>query len=549
MSNGCDFLGKKWNVLEPKEIYDTYDSITNKILKIRGIQDKNKFLEPKEEDINSPWELSNMKEAVEIIINAIENKLKIGVYGDIDTDGVTSLVFMYKYLKNYNIEPQILYHQRKYGHGIKVNNVPKDLDLLIVVDSSSNSVNECLELKENMNIIILDHHHFERDNPHAIIVNPQYNNYSNKYLSGVGVVYQTCKAIDEITMNFYAEDYIDICAVGLIGDMMNVTQPETRYLIQKGLLKIHNNCNPSLLTILKYLKKEYKPNATTIAFYLVPFINSIIRLGKIEDIINILITEDIKKLKEMIKLCGGMNDKRKLLQSDIVEQIDKIIDLTHKIIIIDATKLKATSTLNGLIANNIAQKYQKPTLVVSLDLETNIFSGSGRGYGNEFDFKQVLSDTGLFESVEGHSSAFGVEFKKENIEEIYKITDEELEYIKQEYIIEVDMKINVEDITWDLLYEIQRLSFIAGEGFKEPTFIIEDLTVGDIKIMKDIHLKFNAEDLDCVKFNVTEEEIKNIEDAMFVDVVGSLSVNSWYNFGKKEVIKSKQVLVKDVKTY
>ena len=394
-------MKKNWKVLEPKEIYDTYDSITNKILKIRGIKNKDKFLNPTEFDVNSHWKLSNMKKAVEIIINAIQNNLKIGIYGDIDTDGITSLVFMYKYLKNYNIEPKILYHQRKDGHGIKVNNISKSIDLLIVVDSSSNSIDECFELKDYMDIIILDHHHFERDNPYAIIVNPQYNDYENKYLSGVGVVYQTCKAIDEITMNFYADEYIDICAVGLIGDMMDVTQPETRFLIQKGLLKIHNNCDSSLLAILKYLKKEYKPNATTIAFYLVPFINSIIRLGKIEDIINILITDDPKKLKEMIKLCGGMNDKRKLLQSNIVEQIDEIIDLSHKIIIIDATKLKANSTLNGLIANSIAQKYQKPTLVVNLDTEVNTFNGSGRGYGNEFDFKQILSDTGLFESVEG----------------------------------------------------------------------------------------------------------------------------------------------------
>jgi len=542
-------LKKNWKVLEPKEIYDTYDSITNKILKIRGIKNKDKFLNPTEFDVNSHWKLSNMKKAVEIIINAIQNNLKIGIYGDIDTDGITSLVFMYKYLKNYNIEPKILYHQRKDGHGIKVNNISKSIDLLIVVDSSSNSIDECFELKDYMDIIILDHHHFERDNPYAIIVNPQYNDYENKYLSGVGVVYQTCKAIDEITMNFYADEYIDICAVGLIGDMMDVTQPETRFLIQKGLLKIHNNCDSSLLAILKYLKKEYKPNATTIAFYLVPFINSIIRLGKIEDIINILITDDHKKLKKMIKLCGGMNDKRKLLQSNIVEQIDEIIDLSHKIIIIDATKLKANSTLNGLIANSIAQKYQKPTLVVSLDTEANTFNGSGRGYGNEFDFKQILSDTGLFESVEGHSSAFGLEFKPENIEKIYEIIDEKLEHIKQEYIVKADMKINVDDITWDLLYEIQRLSFIAGEGFKEPTFIIEDLFIGEIKIMKDIHLKFNAEDLECVKFNVTTNEIQDIKNAMFVDVLGNLSVNSWYNFGKKEVIKSKQVLIKDIKIY
>ena len=542
-------LKENWKVLEPKEKYNEYDSMTDKILKIRGIKDKERFLKPSDNDINSPWELSNMELAVEKIINAINNKLIVGIYGDIDTDGVTSLTIKYKYLSDCGLSPIIIYHQRNKGHGIIVDNVPKELDLLIIVDSSSNSVEECKELSKDMDIVILDHHNIEKDNPYAIVVNPQCNNYPNKNLSGAGVVYQTCKAIDEEMLTFYADNYIDICAVGLIGDMMDVSDPETRALIQKGLLKIHNNCDKSLKAILKHLKKEYKPNATTIAFYLVPFINSIIRLGKIENIIEILTTEDEKRLKVLIKSCGGMNDKRKILQAEIVEKIESIINLDHKIIIVDVTELKANTTLNGLIAQNVAQKYQKSTLVVSLDKETGTLGGSGRGYGNEFDFKEALSRTGLFESVEGHSGAFGVEFKPDNLNQIYEIIDLELEHMKQEYVVEADMIIKVEDITWDLLYEIQRLSFIAGQGFKEPLFIIEDLPVGDVKIMKEIHIKFDAEDLECVKFNVSEDEISGIERSMFVDVLGSLSVNSWYNFGTKTTIRSKQVMIKDVQVY
>jgi len=542
-------LKQNWKVLDSKEEYNDYDSITEKILKIRGVKDKEKFLNPKDDDINNPWELSNMGLAVDKIIYAIENKSKIGIYADIDSDGVTSATIMYKYLNEFGIKGILLYHQRNKGHGVIVENVPQDLDLLIIVDSSSNSVDECKELSKYMEIVVLDHHNIEKYNPYAVIVNSQSNGYPNKNLSGAGVVYQTCKAIDEELLTFYSENYIDFCAVGLIGDMMDVSDPETRALIQKGLLKIHNNCDRSLKAILKHLKKEYKPNATTIAFYLVPFINSIIRLGKIQDVLEILTTDDEKRLKALIKECGGMNNKRKELQAEIVEKIEEIVNLEHKIIIVDVTNLKANATLNGLIAQNVAQKYQRPTLVVSLDKETNTLGGSGRGYGNDFDFKDALSRTGLFESVEGHSGAFGVEFKPEHLNQIYQVIDLELENMKQEYVIEADMIINVEDITWDLLYEIQRLSFIAGQGFKEPLFIIKDLPMGEIKIMKDIHIKFNAEDLECVKFNVSSDEINEIENAMLVDVLGNLSVNSWYNFGTKTTIRSKQILISDLETY
>ena len=542
-------LKETWKLLSEGKDIKSYHSMTDMILDIRGIENKETFLNPKETDVNSPWYLSNMKRAVDTIIDAIENNLTIGIYADIDADGVTSTDIMYKYLKNFNIEPVLIYHQRKENHGIKVENVPEDLDLLIIVDSSSNSTEECFLLSKSMNIVILDHHEFEKDNPYAIIVNPQYNDYPNKYLSGAGVVYQVCKAIDEIMLTDFADKYIDIACVGLIGDMMDVTNPETRYLIYKGLLKIHNNCDKNLMAILKNLKKDYKPNATTIGFYLVPFINSIIRLGKIETILEILTTEDDKNLKKLIKASSNKNEERKEIQSDIVEKIDNIIDLSHKIIIVNVSELKANKTLNGLIAQNVAQKYQKPTLVVSLDNETNMFVGSGRGYGNAFDFRQLLSDTNLFENASGHPSAFGVEFSPDNLEKIFEFIDTELENLKQDYKIEADIAINVEDITWDLAYEMQKLSFITGKGFKEPLFIIEDLPVGAVKTMKDIHLKFNAEDLECVKFNVSESEIDEVKNALCIDVLGSIGVNSWYNFGTKQTIRSKQVLATDVQVY
>lgn len=539
----------EWKVAEPKEKYGELDTMTDKILKIRGIKDRETFLEPKESDVNSPFALSNMQEAVDKIIKAIKTNSIIGIYCDIDTDGVTSATIMYKYLKNHGINAQLLYHQRKDNHGVIINNVPKDINLLIIVDSSTSSAKECSVLSKTMDIIILDHHESERKNKYAIIVNPQLNDYSNKHLSGAGVVYQTCKAIDQTLLTFYADEYIDICAVGLVGDMMDVTNPETRYLIHKGLIKIQNKCDKNLLAILKKVGKEYKPNATSIAFYLVPFINAIIRLGKIEDALEILTTDDDIRLKALIKACGGKNENRKVLQADIVEEIEKTIDLSHKMIIADVTSINVNKTLNGLIANAIAQKYQKPTIVVSLDTDDNLLKGSGRGYGSKFDFKKVLTDTGLFDSVAGHSGAFGCEILPIKLNDVYAIVDKMLENIEQDMKIEADMVIEVEDISWDLAYEIQALSFIAGTGFKEPIFIIRGLSAENVKVMKEVHLKFNAEDLECVKFNVSLEEIQSVEDSLLIDIVGSISVNAWYNFGTKKTIKTKQVMLKDFIVY
>lgn len=534
-----------WNARMSNVKFEEHDSIVDKILKLRGIKDRNKFLYPSMNDINDPFKLSNMDKATKAISNGIKNNKTFAVYGDVDTDGITSLTEMVRYLEDCGISPHVLYHQRKDGHGVIVDNVPEDVEVLIIVDSSSNSINECKQLKDKgMDVIILDHHIGE-DNPYAIIVNPQYNNYPNKDLSGAGVVYQTMRALDVMMNTEYADKYLDVCAVGLIGDMMDVSNSETRALIYFGLKKMQENCYPQLSFILKRLKKDYKPKATDISFYVVPFINSIIRLNKIENIVDIMLSNDDKYCKKLIKDCVDLNDNRKIMQSDLLEQLEENIDDTHRILIV--VSQDENSNLNGLVANNLAQKYQKPTLV--LKEHNGMLDGSGRGYDNKIDFRKLLLDSGLCEYVEGHDNSFGIEFKKDNIDALYAYFDNALEQSLGEKVIEYDLEFNEDDITWDILKELEPLYFITGKGFQDPTFLVKDLSINDTKIMKDIHIKVNTNDLECVKFNLSEDEIKQINDSLMFDAIGTLTINSWYNFGTKKTIRTKQMKLDDIKLY
>lgn len=539
----------RYKIKEPKIKFDKDDNIIDKILKIRGIKNKEEFLFPSKDVLHSYWELSDMKEAVKITTYAIQNNFKIGVYGDIDTDGVTSLAIIYHYLKKYNINPINIYHQRKDGHGVIVDNVPKDLDLLIIVDSSTNSVKECKELSKNMNIIILDHHESDKKNPYAVIVNPQINDYPNKHLSGAGVCYKFCQAIDEVSEKDYAKELVDFCAIGLIGDMMNVAELETRRLILEGIFKIHNNCNIQLKLLLKHLKKDYKPNTTDISFYVVPFINSIIRLNQIEDAITILTSDDEKTIKDTIKKCDKLNKQRKKIQAELVKKVEKKIDHSHKTIfvIMDDVREK-NKTLNGLVANNIMQKYKKPTFILNLNEETNSYVGSGRSLGN-IDVRELMNQCELSVEAEGHEGAFGVEIKKSELNNLINLLDDKLKDVDYDNSILVDLELKQSDITWELLQDISKLNFIVGEGFKTPQFLIKCLFKTNAKIMKDIHIKLQTNDLDCLKFNLSEYEVDRLYNAFCFDVIGSLNINSWYNFKTRQAEKSKQVLITDINIY
>ena len=543
-----------WEQRVPKIKYDKYDTYTSKILKIRGIEDEDTFLSPSIYNINSPFLFNNMEIVVRKIIYAIQNKIKIGIYGDIDCDGVTALAIINNYLRNFTNNIELLYHQRKDGHGIKPERVFEKLnsgDLLIIVDSSTNSVDECKIVSEkNIDIIVLDHHEKELDNPYATIVNHQIDNYPNKSLSGAGICFQLCRAIDELCdMELHRMCY-DLASVGLIGDMMDVTNSETRAIIFQGLKDIHSGeYNLGIRHALKVLNKHYNPNSSAISFYLAPLINSTIRLGKIELAIELLTSEDENRCIEIAKECKKMNDSRKTLQKGIIEEIEKVIDNENNILLIDTTNINMKSGMNGLIAGDLAGKYGKPTIVIKK--ENGLCFGSARGTKDIPNFKDIMESTFLFEMTQGHNAACGVEFLEEYESEIIKSLNKILDNKDLEYRIEYDLMLTEDEITWDLCYEMQKLSFITGVGFEEPLFLIENLSMDSVgSLGKDEnHMKGIKGEMEFVKFFVDSLEIQEFKDATMTDLLVNLDINSWYNFGKKEMVRTKQCRIKDLINY
>lgn len=536
-----------WKVREPIIQFNDSDFITDKILKIRGIEDRYEFLNPSISNLNSPFALSNMQLAIDTVIQYIFNNKKIGIYADIDTDGVMSATVAYRYLKNFTDNVEILYHQRKEGHGVQVQKcIDSNLDMVIVVDSSTNSVKECKSLKESdIETLILDHHIKETDNPFAIIVNPQLCSYPNKALSGAGVVFQFCRAFDEVMNTNYAFNYIEFVAIGLIGDMMNVTQMETRYLIYEGLNKIRSEKRDIVIDIaLKELNNWYMPNSTDIAFSLVPMINSAIRLGHIEWPLEIFTTNDKARAKELIKKCVSLNKKRKGKQKTIIDEIE--INNDNSIIIVNATKNNIDSPMRGLIANDIANTYQKPCLVVSE--EGDWMAGSGRSFGDVVSFKDILAETKLFSFLEGHQEAFGVEFAKKDIDNIHRALNEILPETDKKLVLEADMEVDASNLNWQFVYDILPLYLICGSGFEEPKFIIKNIGYDSCKTMGQFknHLKLSNEDYEIVKFNTTQRTINDAYDKKYKNILGSIGINTWYNFGKRELIHSLQIVADDL---
>ena len=93
---------KEWVIKDTNSeisLNTSYPRIIETILISRGIINEEvieAFLEPALKSLGDPFALPQMSTAVDRILEAIDKKENIVVYGDYDVDGVTSLTMMKK---------------------------------------------------------------------------------------------------------------------------------------------------------------------------------------------------------------------------------------------------------------------------------------------------------------------------------------------------------------------------------------------------------------------------------------------------------------------
>jgi single-stranded-DNA-specific exonuclease len=525
------------------------------ILNNRGIMDIERFLNLDESVINDWRNLCNIDKAVNCLLNHIKNNNKIFVQVDSDSDGYCSAAILINYLNSVLPNVDLCWHLHKgKQHGVVIEDIPDDIDLIIIPDAGSNQFEEHKKLQEKgIDVIVLDHHECEKESESAIVVNNQLSpQYPNKNFSGAGITYKFCKAIDEHLGINKADYFLDLVAVGNIADMMDMRELETRYYVLKGLENINNSFIKALLKQQEY-SINGEINITNIAFYIVPLINAAIRVGDEEDKINMMksflesnemVYYKKKDINESIQTATArrlynLKNKQNRLRDKGVELIEKRIEekglLSNKILIVNVTEI-LDKNLTGLVANQISRKYKRPVLLIRQKDNSTIFGGSARGYekGVLKDFKQFLQDIDKFIFCEGHKNAFGFEIEAEKLIEVNNIINDLLKDVEidvDEY--EVDFIIPLEKFNSQIIYDIHKLKDIWGNNIEEPLMALTNVTVNkeDIQLLgkNKNTFKFKCRDIDFIKFNYNEETFNEVfnGECFVMEVVGRCSVNQW----------------------
>ena len=506
------------------DIFDT-------IMQQRGIEDVEHFLNPTEKDMLPLKNLVNIRKAYDILMHHIDNKNDILLLADTDTDGITSGTIMARYLRSMGVECTTLINEGK-AHGLLGQDLDRfnGADLLIIVDSLDANTEHYSKLKEQgMDIIVLDHHAVNPDVPYddyITLVTSQIN-YDNPALSGAGVVWKFCKYIDEQELTDYVDELVDLAACGLVADMVDMTNMENRYIVSKGLEKINN---PALKKIIG----SYEFNSTAIAFSVAPLVNAANRLNKNEYALNTFLSDDNKEVLSNMKILKQCKEDQNNIISELIQDIIKQCDkqLDKKMITVF---IESEFGIAGLIGNKILEKYQRPLLILK-DCG-DIYSGSMRSIGVE-DFRQMCEDSGLAEA-KGHESASGITIKKCDFEKFCEYIEKELSQVDFSIEVDVDIKINVNDITRSLVDKIKSIDRVSGTGFKPIKCLVEGMTNYEVGQMSDYkHLVLKPNDYtQFIKWNFNGS-FEDFEDYSMlneeIQVVGNLDSGF---FGRKFVLK------------
>ena len=546
------------------------------ILKLKGIKDINSFLNPTIKNTESELLFDNIEKARDVFVKHIKNKSVIDLLVDCDVDGFTSASNIYQYIKriNSNIEIRCFIHKGKI-HGLSefVDSMCEDDSKLIIVpDAGSGDSKECKKLIEcGKDIIILDHHSINASDNPAIVVNNQLSDkITDKAMTGVGITYKFTKLLDKYYGVNYADDYLDLVALGMIGDRADVVNLQTRYLVLKGLEQIRNKVNKNkLISVLVDAQMYSMNNKITIngiGFYVCPLMNSMIRLGEYEDkrymfealcnsdemldrkvrgkgVVNMTIQEYV------LKACQSSNRKQKKITEEsatvLSEEIKKF-NMDKLPILICNARDDVDSNSTGLIANRLADQYQRPCLLMRR--KGDICKGSGRGSDKceILDFNQWCKDTGLFNKVEGHPGAFGCEIDFENTNKLFSLLSTMRKIDEPTYHV-----YNVYDanqIHDQIIKNVAKWDAIWGNTVSEPIFLIKNIPCNKYNLYlfgsKQNKIEFTYHNIKFVKqtrgssLASLYKEIISIGDNFEFDIVGKFSID--YKSGK-----AAQVIVED----
>ncbi len=557
-----NWIQKEFNLEDLNFFKDNFflDEIIAKLLAIKNIkrEDAKLFLDPTiKNSLLDPYLLKDMDKAVERTAQSISNNEKIGIFGDYDVDGATSTAVLGHYFKSLNIPIEIYIPDRQQeGFGPNIDGfnklIKQGCKIIFTVDCGTLSY-EPIEFanKNNINVIIIDHHQSEITLPKAhSIVNP--NRFDDRselnYLCAAGVCFMFLVALNKKLRNenWFEKNstnepnllnYLDLVSLGTVCDVVPLVNLN-RAFVNQGIKIMSQKKNIGLKTLMDLCEVPNDISPYHLGYILGPRINAGGRVGKSTHGANLLLSENSQEVYQIANDLNNYNKDRQLLEKDL---LNLILNSTQNInddpVIVLAGENWHEGVI-GIIAARIKEKFNKPAFIISIN--GNIGKGSARSiYGFDIGTAVISAvQNNLLVRGGGHKMAAGFTIDINKIEEFRSFLIRKFKSINMQLEKKLDLyfdsTIAPSAINYEFYQKINTLSPF-GSGNSEPKFVIENVKLIKSNIVGEKHIKSIFEGADGSIFkSITFNSVSNnlgahllAKSSKNLNILGKLSLNQW----------------------
>lgn len=455
--------------------------IQAKLFAIRGIntdQQLDFWLNADESKLADPFLMHDMKKTVDRINQAIDKGEKITVYGDYDADGITATSIMVETLSILGADVDFFIPNRfDDGYGPSLERyqelVSNGTKLIITVDNGVTGIEEVNYAKKcGVDTIVTDHHIFQDEIPDAYaIVHCNYPNQDYPFddYCGAGVAYTICRALMADNMS----ELLDLAMIGTIGDMVKVSG-EGHIIVKRGLEILNNTQRPGLRALIKNAGLELGSiDASDVGFAICPRINAVGRLADANLAVNLLLCDDEEEAEKLASIVEKLNDKRKQLTQEIFEICEKQIQQygwqSKKTLVLYDHNFH--EGVLGLVTNKIAEKYHKPTIILT-EADNGELKGSGRSVVGFNLFNALIKLKGtVLTKFGGHEFACGLSLKKDSLVKLRDCFESSFQPVATSELVKMyDDELNLNDLTLDTYRQMVKVGPFGTDN-PEPVFL------------------------------------------------------------------------------
>jgi single-stranded-DNA-specific exonuclease len=474
-----------------------------------------RFLAPSLEDLHDPMTMCDMPQAVERLRRAIQSHEKILIYGDYDVDGTSSVVLLTKAIElaggaaDYHVP-----HRLKDGYGMRAEVVEaaaeQGVKLIVSVDTGIRAAEVVRRANQlGIDVIVTDHHLPETELPAAVaVLNPNRPDcaYPEKNLCGAGVAFKLAQALvgalagsrgwPDGKVRRICESLLKIAAIATVADVVPLTG-ENRIMVKHGLDGLRSVRNPGLRALLDVAGFAHgtAPSSRQVGFQIAPRINAAGRMDTAESVIEMFLTSDPARARELAQQLHDQNADRRNVELEIREICESMeVDASAAALVYYAEDWHRG--VLGIVASRLVERLNRPVFVLGRNQEDGLAQGSGRSIPAFHLLEALESMADLFVKFGGHKHAAGVTLDPARVDEFR----ERFNAYGQAHLhpedfqprLEIDAVLQLSEIDECAVNELFTLAPF-GHGNPPPLFAALNVEIAaPPRVMKEKHLRLAA---------------------------------------------------------